>query len=83
MGRFLKDLQKEGQAEDYKSLLADSFNQETIDGLMCRHQICVAWDGTLSDCDFNSILGLSLADGLPRHRMLQQFKANPRHRSSY
>ncbi len=67
MGRFLKDLQKEGQAENYKSLLQDSFNRETIDGLMCRHQICIAWDGTLSDCDFNSILGLSLAGGLPEH----------------
>ena len=67
MGRFLSDLQREGQAEDYKHLLEDSFNQSTIDGLMCRHQICIAWDGTLSDCDFNSALGLSLAGNLPRH----------------
>ena len=67
MGRFLSDLQRDGQAEDYKHLLEDSFNQSTIDGLMCRHQICIAWDGTLSDCDFNSALGLSLAGNLPRH----------------
>jgi radical SAM/Cys-rich protein len=67
MGRFLQDLKKDGQAEDYKTLLEDSFNRETIAGLMCRHQICIAWDGTLSDCDFNGILGLSLADGLPGH----------------
>lgn len=67
MGRFLQDLQKDGQADDYKSLLEDSFNRETVVGLMCRHQICVAWDGTLSDCDFNSILGFSLAEGLPAH----------------
>ena len=67
MGRFLSDLQKDGQAEHYKHLLEDSFNQSTIDGLMCRHQICIAWDGTLSDCDFNSVLGLSLAGNLPRH----------------
>ena len=67
MGRFLSDLQRDGQAEDYKHLLEDSFNQSTIDGLMCRHQICIAWDGTLSDCDFNSVLGLSLAGNLPRH----------------
>jgi len=67
MGRFLSDLQRDGQAEDYKHLLEDSFNQSTIDGLMCRHQICIAWDGTLSDCDFNSVLGLSLAGHLPRH----------------
>jgi radical SAM/Cys-rich protein len=67
MGRFLSDLQRDGQAEDYKHLLEDSFNQSTIDGLMCRHQICITWDGTLSDCDFNSALGLSLAGNLPRH----------------
>jgi radical SAM/Cys-rich protein len=67
MGRFLHDLQRDGQAENYKSLLEDSFNQETLKGLMCRHQICIAWDGTLSDCDFNSALGLSLSGSLPRH----------------
>ncbi len=34
---------------------------------MCRHQICIAWDGTLADCDFNQALGHGLADGLPDH----------------
>ncbi len=67
MGRFLSDLKRDGQAEVYEHLLKDSFNRSTIDGLMCRHQICIAWDGTLADCDFNSVLGLSLAGGLPRH----------------
>lgn len=67
MGRFLKDLQRDGEADSYKSLLEDNFNRATLHGLMCRHQICVAWDGLLSDCDFNSALGLSLADSLPRH----------------
>lgn len=67
MGRFLTDLQRDGQAESYKSMLEDSFNQETLAGLMCRHQICVSWDGSLADCDFNSALGLSLAGNLPRH----------------
>ena len=67
MGRFLNDLQRDGEAESYKSLLEDNFNQATLEGLMCRHQICVAWDGFLSDCDFNSALGLSLDEGLPKH----------------
>jgi len=67
MGRFLNDLQRDGKADNYKSLLEESFNHETLQGLMCRHQICVSWDGTLADCDFNSALGLSLAKGLPRH----------------
>lgn len=67
MGRFLSDLQRDGQAENYKSLLEDNFNQETLNGLMCRHQICISWDGSLADCDFNSALGLTLAGSLPRH----------------
>jgi radical SAM/Cys-rich protein len=67
MGRFLNDLQRDGEAESYKLLLEDNFNQATLEGLMCRHQICVAWDGFLSDCDFNSALGLSLDEGLPKH----------------
>jgi len=67
MGRFLNDLLRDGEAESYKSLLEDNFNQATVEGLMCRHQICVAWNGYLSDCDFNSALGLSLAGGRARH----------------
>jgi radical SAM/Cys-rich protein len=67
MGRFLKDLQRDGEAENYKSLLEDNFNRETLDGLMCRHQICIAWDGSLADCDFNSALGYSLSGNLPEH----------------
>jgi radical SAM/Cys-rich protein len=67
MGRFLSDLQRDGQAEDYKSLLEDNFNQETLEGLMCRHQICISWDGSLADCDFNSALGLTLDGSLPGH----------------
>ncbi len=67
MGRFLSDLQRDGQAEDYKSLLEDNFNQETLEGLMCRNQICISWDGSLADCDFNSALGLTLDGSLPGH----------------
>ncbi len=67
MGRFLTDLEQNGQAAGYQSLLQASFNSATLEGLMCRHQICIGWDGTLADCDFNAVLGLSLARGLPRH----------------
>ncbi|ORJ54971.1 arsenosugar biosynthesis radical SAM (seleno)protein ArsS [Geothermobacter hydrogeniphilus] len=67
IGRFLEDLRRREQEENYRALLEDSFNPMTVDGLMCRHQICVAWDGTLADCDFNIVLGLGLQDGLPQH----------------
>jgi radical SAM/Cys-rich protein len=66
IGRFLQDLRDRGKAARYLTLLHDSFNPNTLAGLMCRHQVCVAWDGTLADCDFNLALGLGLASGLPR-----------------
>ncbi|HSH70648.1 MAG TPA: arsenosugar biosynthesis radical SAM (seleno)protein ArsS, partial [Deferrisomatales bacterium] len=53
IGRFLEDLEREGKAEEYSDLLEASFNSFTLDGLMCRHQVAVGWDGTLYDCDFN------------------------------
>lgn len=65
-GRFLQELQVRGKAAGYQLLLQDSFNPQTLDGLMCRHQICVAWDGSLADCDFNLGLGLGMAPALPR-----------------
>ncbi len=30
---------------------------------MCRNQICVDWDGTVYDCDFNLALGLEVDHG--------------------
>lgn len=67
IGRFLEDLKVQEREAEYRELLEDSFNPATVEGLMCRHQICVAWDGTLADCDFNIVLGLGLEDGLPVH----------------
>ncbi|MCG8510962.1 MAG: DUF3641 domain-containing protein, partial [Rhodospirillales bacterium] len=58
IGRFLHDLAREGKAEAYMQLLRDSFNPQTLDELMCRHQLHVGWDGTMYDCDFNYALGL-------------------------
>jgi len=71
IGRFLDELNKNHQKEEYLKLLKDSFNPQTVDGLMCRHQICVGWDGTLYDCDFNGALGLAVNHGAPNH--LQNF----------
>ncbi|MBF0147295.1 MAG: arsenosugar biosynthesis radical SAM protein ArsS [Magnetococcales bacterium] len=56
IGRFRTDLARQGNEESYWKLLLESFNPATLDGLMCRNQISVAWDGTLFDCDFNLAL---------------------------
>lgn len=67
IGRFLADLQRQGKDAAYRALLVESFNPLTVEGLMCRHQICIAWDGTLADCDFNMALGIGLGGGMPHH----------------
>jgi radical SAM/Cys-rich protein len=67
IGRFLDELNKNHQKENYLKLLKESFNPQTVDGLMCRRQICVGWDGTLYDCDFNGALGLAVNHGAPNH----------------
>jgi len=67
LGRFGKRLEKESRLEKYVKLLADSFNPETVQDLMCRHQISIGWDGTLYDCDFNLALNMVMNHGAPDH----------------
>ena len=66
IGRFGASLDRSAR-HAYFELLNASFNPQAVDGLMCRHQISVAWDGTLYDCDFNIALGLTVGHGYPDH----------------
>jgi len=63
--RFARQLERRGELEAYLGLLVNHFNPATVEGLMCRGTLSVAWDGTLYDCDFNQALGLPL-QGLSR-----------------
>jgi len=56
--RFAHELQRDGRYEAYMALLVNHFNPANLPGLMCRHLISVAHDGTLYDCDFNQALEL-------------------------
>jgi radical SAM/Cys-rich protein len=67
LGRFQNVLRGENREREYLTLLKESFNPETLDGLMCRHQISIGWDGMLFDCDFNLALGCSVNHGAPNH----------------
>ncbi len=69
LGRFIEDLRKNGKDEEYIELLKKNFNPSTLDGLMCRYQINVGWDGTIYDCDFNQALGLGVVSGHPTNIM--------------
>lgn len=67
IGQFRSDLKRENKLEEYNKLLQASFNPGTLDGLMCRHQIHVGWDGRLYDCDFNYALKLPVRTAYPQH----------------
>ncbi len=71
IGRFLRDLRRDGQDELYLQLLRESFNPVTVEGLMCRYQVHVSWDGTLHDCDFN--YALRMGTTTPRARHIRDF----------
>ncbi|HMO15889.1 MAG TPA: arsenosugar biosynthesis radical SAM protein ArsS [Pirellulaceae bacterium] len=63
ISRFLDDLLRRGKYEAYLTKLANSFNSETIDQLMCRSMLSVDWNGFIYDCDFNQMLDLAVNDG--------------------
>jgi len=67
LGRFGEGLRRSGQEAGYRELLRQSFNPATLDGLMCRRQINVGYDGALYDCDFNMVLGLRVNHAAPGH----------------
>ncbi len=67
IGRFREALVRDGNLEQYINLLADAFNPATLDNIMCRSLVSVRWDGSLFDCDFNQVLGIPTASGVPQH----------------
>jgi radical SAM/Cys-rich protein len=61
--RFAEDLEHSGRLSAYEDLLAGAFNPAAVEGLMCRDLVSVDWDGRLSDCDFNLMLGMAPGSG--------------------
>ena len=61
INRFLESLLRVGKYESYLQTLKDAFNPATLEGLMCRHQLSVSWDGKLYDCDFNQMLEMQIS----------------------
>jgi radical SAM/Cys-rich protein len=58
--RFAHDLERTGQVSEYMSLLVNHFNPRTVEALMCRETLSVAYDGSLFDCDFNQALAIPI-----------------------
>ena len=53
-------LETAGLKEFRNDFPCDAFNPAALEGMMCRFQLSVAWDGGLYDCDFNQALGLKI-----------------------
>ena len=66
LGRFRTWLEDTGNYGRYLKALAVGFNPCAVEGLMCRTQLSVSWDGYLYDCDFNLATGRYL-DGRKVH----------------
>lgn len=67
ISRFLEALVRAGRHQEYLAELVAAYNPQAVGGVMCRTTLSVGWDGRLFDCDFNQMLELDLALGLPRH----------------
>lgn len=67
VNRFDDGLTREDKADDYMSLLAESFNPGAVEKVMCRNLVSVGWNGILYDCDFNQALNIPIkgAGGMP------------------
>lgn len=63
ISRFLESLLRAEKLQAYMDMLANAFNPATLDGLMCRSQVSIGYDGKLYDCDFNQMLELPAAVG--------------------
>ena len=72
LGRFRQWLQRSGNFDSYLASLQTAFNPCTIEGLMCRQLVSVAWDGTLYDCDFNLAASIPLGGERKHVSQLQQ-----------
>jgi radical SAM/Cys-rich protein len=67
IGRFRDHLERKGTYQRYIEHLAEKFNPEASEQIMCRTLISVGWDGGLYNCDFNlaAALPLQRVDGSP------------------
>jgi len=67
IGRFKDFLIRSNNLNKYTDKIKSAFNPDTLEDIMCRRLISIGWDGTLYDCDFNQILGLTVDINCPDH----------------
>ena len=76
--RFGSTLVSHGRFDAYMDLLKASHREANLDRVMCRSMLSVDWQGWLSDCDFNQMLGLpARIDGKPRAHLRDLLAVDP------
>ncbi|WP_101773282.1 arsenosugar biosynthesis radical SAM (seleno)protein ArsS [Peptostreptococcus faecalis] len=60
VGRFGDFLYKNNMLDPYMQTLYAAFNPATVEGIMCRDQISISWDGFVYDCDFNQAVDMKI-----------------------
>jgi radical SAM/Cys-rich protein len=77
IARFGSALVSTGRLASYLDLLQGAHQEANLPGVMCRRTLSVDWEGFVYDCDFNQMLGLSLAArGAPRPRLRDLLQAD-------
>jgi radical SAM/Cys-rich protein len=61
--RFGSTLISKGTFDGYMNTLRTAHKDENVDGVMCRDQLSIDWQGYVYDCDFNQMLGLATRTG--------------------
>jgi len=56
INRYLDSLVRTNKFNEYMQTLVHNFSLKNVEGLMCRDQVSVSWDGYIYDCDFNQML---------------------------
>ena len=76
--RFGSTLISKGTFDDYMQTLRGAHKDENVDGVMCRDQLSIDYQGYVYDCDFNQMLGLATrAGGRPRTHLKDVIASAP------
>jgi len=67
VGRYLDYLDRSGNLSDYMQTLRTAYNSSAAHSVMCRTTLSVGPDGSLYDCDFNQMMGMTVDSGAPKN----------------
>lgn len=74
--RFGSTLISKNKLNDYMMLLKQSYRNENLENIMCRHLISIDWQGNVYDCDFNQMLDLNIQDNEKRVHISELINSN-------